>query len=259
MRRFSKVSALMLLAALAPVGAQAEEANYVTIAGIRSATVAPGGMGFVALSWSNKRDFGGGNYDPPSGDLGFWDRTDGSIALGFGLGDAETGIGGQVTATITSLTDDFGDSGYLTLKAATRLRGSATPMYLGVTADHLAGWGDAEAPDESLDLTFTAFPKANIGGVDRRLMLTLGAGSHIRNNNADPGVYLGAGMALSDSWAASLAWTGEDVTIGTGFRLDAVPNVQFTASVEDAFDQNDARRFTLQVTFTADDLFGGSF
>lgn len=255
MRGIAPISAAFALAAALAGPAGAEDADYVTIAGIRAGTVAPGGLAFAAVSWSSRRDLGTG-YATGGG---FWDKTDGSIALGMGFGNAEQGLGFQVTANITSLKDDFGDAGYLTLKAATRLQGGGTPMYLGVTADHLAGWGVADAPDESLDLTLTAFPRANIGGVDRRLMLTLGAGTNIRNNDSDPGVYFGAGMAMNDNWALSAAWTGEDVTLGTGFRLAALPDMQFTASVEDAFDQNDARRFTLQVTLTTDRLFGGKF
>lgn len=247
--------AAALVAALGS-SATAEQVNYVTIAGIRSGTVAPGGMGFVALSWSSRRDLGGGVY---ATDGSFRLKTDGSLAFGLGLGDAETGIGFQVTANVTSLYGDLGDSGYLTLKAATQLnKGGAVPVYLGLTADHLAGWGQAKAPDESLDLTLTAFPLAQIAGKERRLMLTAGVGSKI-DGGTDPGGYLGAGLALSDNWAVSAAWTGEEVTLGTGFRLKALPNLQFTASVEDAFDRRDARRVTLQATWTFDNLFGGRF
>lgn len=255
MQGIARFSISVVLAALMAGSAGAEDANYVTIAGIRAGTVAPGGLAFVSVSLSSRRDIGTGYAT--SG--GFWDKRDGSIALGMGFGNADQGLGFQVTANITSLKDDFGDAGYLTLKAATRLQGGGTPLYLGVTADHIAGWGVAESPDESFDLTLTAFPTAAIGGVDRRLMLTLGAGTNIRNNDSDPGVYFGAGMAMNDNWALSAAWTGEDVTLGTGFRLAALPDMQFTASVEDAFDQNDARRFTLQVTLTTDRLFGGKF
>jgi hypothetical protein len=248
------VAVLMATALAAPAAAQ--EADYVSIAGIRSGTVAPGGTGFVGLSWSSKRDTGGGTFN---GTGGFWDRTDGSIALGFGLGDAETGIGVQVTANITSLSDDFGDAGYFTLKAATRLnRGGAVPLYVALTADHLAGWGEAKAPDESIDLVLTALPVAHLGGKDRRMMLTLGAGSNVRDNG-DAGLYLGAGMALTDNLSVSAAWSGEEVTLGTGFRLDALPNTHFTAAVDDVFDNRDGRRVSLQVVWAVDDLFGGGF
>lgn len=256
MKRHSRWAAVLLGAAIAAGPVSAEEANYVTMSGIQSGTVAPGGLGFVSLNWSSRRD--NGTSFASSG--GFWTRTDGSLALGFGLGDAETGVGLQVTANITSLTDDFGDAGHWTLKAGTRLdRGGKVPLYLAVTADHLVGWGVSKRADESLDVTLTAFPKAQIGGVDRRLMLTIGAGSHVRNNGQDPGLYAGVGMAVTDNWAVSAAWTGEDVTLATGFRLAAVPNMQFTVGVDDAFDQNDARRVSLELTWTTDKLFGGKF
>lgn len=226
---------------------------YLTMTGIKSATTAPGGLAFVSGAWSSDRV-------NVSGGSGLIDRTDGSMSLGAGFGSAETGIGFQVTANITSLYDDFGDSGYLSFKASRRVTPEGqVPVYLGVSADNLVPWGDSSQNEESLDLIVSVFPTIQTASGPKPLMITLGAGTNIRNYGQDPGGYFGIGMGLTEHLAVSAAWTGDEVALGTGFRLDGLPNMHFTASLDDAFDQNDARRVTLQATWVTDKLFGGRF
>jgi hypothetical protein len=258
--QMSKRSILVALAALAAVTglpgapARAETSDiYLTLTGIKSATVAPGGLAFVSGAWSSDRV-------NASGGSGLIDRSDGSMSLGAGFGSAETGIGFQVTANITSLSDDFGDSGYLSLKASRRVTPEGqVPVYLGISADSLVPWGDSSENEESIDLIVTAFPTVQMASGPKPMMITLGGGTNIRNYGADPGLYFGMGLGLTEHFAVSAAWTGDEVALGTGFRFDALPNMHFTASIDDAFDQNDARRLTLQATWVTDRLFGGNF
>lgn len=246
-------AALPLTALLAGPGAAEGSNIYLTLTGIKSATVAPGGLVFVSGAWSSDRV-------NAAGGSGLIDRTDGSMSFGAGLGSAETGIGLQFTANITSLSDEFADSGYLSLKASRRVTPEGqVPVYLGVSADNLAGWGDSSDNEESVDLIVSAFPVVTLGGAPKPLMVTFGAGTHVRNYGTDPGAYFGLGLGLTEHFAVSAAWTGDEVALGTGFRFDALPNMHFTASIDDAFDQNDARRLTLQATWTTDKLFGGTY
>lgn len=243
-------AATLLLGAAVPAAAQ-ENDFYLTLTGIRSATVAPGGLAFVSAGWTSDRVDG-------TGGSGVIDNTDGSLSFGAGFGSAEDGIGFQFTANISSLTGDFGDSGYLALKASRRVSGPGRlPVYLALDAQNLAPWGDSEDNEESLDLIVTAFPTVDLGAGPRPMMFTLGAGTNVRDDDTEPGIYLGAGLGLTRHFAVSAAWTGEDVTLGTGFRFDALPNMQFSASVDDVFDENDSRRLTLQATWMTDRLFGG--
>ena len=105
----SVAGAAIVVLATASAGL-AEGNKLVTLQGIRSATVAPSGLVFGSLGLTSRRD--------SLGD--FFDEGDGSIVLGFGLGDATKTVGVQVSASITSLTDSFGDSGSLSIKAARR-------------------------------------------------------------------------------------------------------------------------------------------
>ncbi|RVT84132.1 hypothetical protein DXV76_10580 [Rhodobacteraceae bacterium CCMM004] len=244
-----------LVAALAlsalPVAAQ-DTANRsapsaprnVTLLGIPSATVAPGGLGFASLSGTTRR---AGNSD-----------FDGSAALGLGFGDAGDGIGVQATALITSLTDDFADSGYFEIKASTQVADGAVPTFVGLSFGQLANWGDANGRDVTARAMVTGFTLLDLapGGDPYPVMFTLGAGTDVRNNGNDPGVFFGAGIGLTPTLGASLAWTGETVSLGASFRPRGVQNLDMSVTVDDLFDQENSQRVTFSVNVYAD-LFGG--
>lgn len=240
------------ISAAAPALAQDNDI-YLTMTGIRSATVAPGGVGFISGAWSSDRANADGGSD-------LIDRTDGSLSFGAGFGDAVEGVGLQFTANITSLSDDFADSGYLSIKASRRVSGDGqVPVYLGVSFDNLVPWGDSDENEESADVILSVFPTLGTGAGAKPLMFTLGYGTHADDFGRDPGLYAGVGLGLTEHFAVSAAYNGDEAILGTGFRLDGLPNMHFTASVDDVFDDNDSRRVTLQATFVTDTLFGGNF
>ncbi|MDT8854611.1 hypothetical protein RNZ50_06115 [Paracoccaceae bacterium Fryx2] len=230
--------------ALAGPPAVAQERNL-TLLGIPSATVAPHGMVYGALSGSDRY-------------LGRFDETDGSLELGFGLGDAQAGIGAQIKVVSTSLTDDFGDSGYFGVKFARQIAAGSMPVFLGLQIDHIAGWGEASDRDPEASLALTAFRLMQFspGGDSFPMMFTLGVGDNLRNNQTDPGVFFGAGIGLTESLGASAAWSGEGVDIGASFRPQALPAMRVSATVNDVFDQEDSRRVTLSASWALKDVFG---
>lgn len=244
-RAASLIAGLALLLAAGVAEAQ-EKPVYLRLIGIQSATVAPHGMGFAALSLTNQR---------APGD----DSNDGSAVVGFGLGNAEDRVGWQFTAHITSLTNEFGDSGYLSVKASKRLVAGESPVYGSLMFGQLANWGDANPRGETVAAAVTRFSWLNRGDPDRAMpmMMTFGVGNDLRNNNRDAGVFAGIGVGLTENLAASLAWTGESVTVGTGFRIEGLDNIGFALSVDDAFNQVDNRRLILSIGVTFDSLFGG--
>jgi hypothetical protein len=249
-RHLRKIAGLAAsLCAGLPAAAQDVQPKHLTLLGIPSATVAPGGLGFASLSYSTDRLGGGGGAGGP----------DGSAALGFGLGSAEERLGLQVTAHVTSLSDDFGDSGYLELKAARQIATGAAPTYASLTLGHLGTWGDARVRDVSATVAVTTFTNVRLGAGRESfpLMLTLGAGSHIRNNSTDPGVFFGAGVGLTRNLAASVAWSGEYVNLGASYRFEGSENLGLTATLYDAFDQKNSRRAGISITYVFNDIFGG--
>lgn len=245
----SAATALLLLLALAgPAGAQAigegGDGKLVTLQGIRSATVAPAGLGFAAFALSGRTD------DDPD------DGLASSLSLGTGFGDARGGVGVQVTASFGAPLDGLGESGSLGLKFAHRFAGSGRPTFLALSFDRLAGWGDRADLDPTTTVALTTFPRLALGADSYPLMVTLGAGSHIRDDGTEPGLYAGAGIGLTRNFGASLAWTGEDVTVGAVAKVPGLDNWRFTASVLDALDQEDGRRLSITATFVVQDLFG---
>ncbi len=219
--------------------------KHLALVGVPSATIAPNGTFFATLSGSTRRS-------PTE------DGLDGSAALGFGLGSAEKGVGVQVSAHVTSLTNEFGDSGYLALKFARRITGGAAPTYVGLSLDHIANWGDAAGRDPGATVAVTTFSQVRLGAAQQSfpVILSLGAGSHLRKNQTKPGVFVGAGIGLTRSFGASMAWTGDAVDVGASFRFDGAPNLGVTASLADAFDMQNNRRLNLSVSWVLKDAFG---
>lgn len=226
----------------------AEGANrLVTLQGIKSATVAQSGLAFVSLGLASERN---SLSDFP-------DDLNGTVVLGFGLGNVRDTVGVQVSANFTDLSDGFGNSGTLSVKAARQITGLDVPTFVGLSLDRLAGWGNSAALDTSTTLAVTMFPTAQIGGQSYPLMITAGYGTDILDHRREPGAYVGAGIGITENFGASVAWTGESVTVGTAFAFGALDNVRFSASVEDAFDQVGAQRLTLSATYYFNDIFGG--
>ncbi|MFP4571222.1 hypothetical protein [Rhodosalinus sp.] len=242
---------LVFGAALAVPGATAAQVaesgtprqKLVTLVGIPSGTTAPHGALYFSLSGANRQS--AANDDP-----------DGSLSFGAGFGNADEAIGVQLSATLTSLTDDFGDSGYFGIKASRRLHAGENALsYVSLSADRIGGWGAAEDDDVRADLAFTTFTRTADGAYP--VMLTLGAGTHRRDNETEPGLFAGAGIGLTPNFGASLAWTGETATLGASFRVDGLDNVYFTLAGEDIFDQRDRQRISFTASIISFDLFGG--
>jgi hypothetical protein len=222
-------------------------ARLVTLQGIKSATVAGSGLAFASVGVATDR----GTFSAFPAD------ANGTIILGFGLGNVRDSVGVQVAANFTALDQGFGNSGTLSFKFGRQIGGLDTPTFVGLSLDRIAGWGDSAALDESATLALTLFPTAHIGGGSYPLMITAGYGSDILDHHREPGAYVGAGIGITENLGASIAWTGESVTLGTAFKFDALKNVRFSASVEDAFDQVGAQRLSLSATYYFNDIFGG--
>ncbi|EYD76429.1 hypothetical protein Rumeso_01987 [Rubellimicrobium mesophilum DSM 19309] len=237
---------MLVVEPAAAQSARDDTSKLVSIQGIRSATVAPSGLAYGAVALTNRQQDGDEFVDGPEGSLSF----------GFGVGDASRTVGLQFSVNLTSLSDGVGESGSLSIKASRRLGGLRVPTYVGLSVDRLAGWGEAEDFDPSTSLAVTMFPRIEVGDESYPLMLTAGVGSDIVDDQSDPGVFLGAGVGLTHNLGASVAWTGETVSLGTVFRVDGLDSMRFGASVDDVFDQEDRRRLVLTATFFVDDLFG---
>ena len=229
----------------APANAQNTESStvsdrkFVTLLGIHSATVAPHGLVFGGVS----RSFDLNNEDA---------EEDTSAVLGFGLGDANTGVGFQFSAFANSETDTFDSFGYLGVKASARLQSISSPTYVGLAVDRIAGQGAAEDVEEAASLMITRFDNFRAGETDYPVILTLGAGSHASDLSTEPGIFLGAGVGLSRHLGVSAAWNGEWVELGSGIKVSAVENLTITLSVADALNEVDRQQLAVGVSWFFD-------
>lgn len=218
----------------------------VTLLGIESATVAPHGMIFGALSGTTRRS-------------STVDKSDGSFQLGVGLGNAERGIGVRIGAVTTPLSNGFGDTGYFTVKLSRRIVAGRMPTYLGLSVGRLARWGNTAGVDTGATLVVTSFSQVRFapGGESYPVMFSLGGGTNIRKNSTHPGAFAGVGIGLSRNVGASLSWSGDYFDLGTAFRFDGLPNLGFTVEVDDVFDQRSSRRLTGALVWYLPKAFGG--
>jgi len=227
--------------ALAQEGA--EPPKNLTLQGITSATVAPRGLAFASLSLTDRRISAG-------------PRQDGSMAFGLGLGSAEDAVGVQITGFVTSLTDNFGDSGYFEVKAARRISAGETPTYIALAING-AGFGDARRRETAGTVALTSFRQVRFsdGGPLYPMMFTLGAGTNERNAERDPGIFGGIGIGLTKNLGLSAAWSGEYVNLGAALRFDGLDNFSIGATLSDTFNQKNSRRIDVSFTYFLTDLF----
>lgn len=245
LRRVGALAAAMALTASPGVSQDNSGADkHLTLLGIPSATVAPGGSVYGGLSYATSR--------PGPGD-----DADGSMSLGFGLGDANESIGLQVSAEIISLKDEFGDSGYFEIKASRRIAEGRTPLYLGLGVSDLAPWGDTAENETSFDLMLTGFHLMQTSTDAFPVMFTVGAGTHVRDNGTEPGAYAGLGVGLSDSFAASVSWYGDYAVIGASFAPAGNRNLSLTASLVDVTDETGDQRGVFSINYVFPKAFGG--
>jgi hypothetical protein len=214
----------------------APDSSFVTLLGIHSATVAPSGVVFGGLS----RSF---NLDGDDAE------EDTAASIGFGLGDANNGLGLQFTATVNSETDTFDSFGYLGVKAATRLKSANVPTYVGLAIDRIGGWGEAEDVEEAASIMVTRFTSMHAESGSYPVIMTLGVGTHVSDLTTEPGIFIGAGIGLSSNLGVSAAWNGEWVELGTGFKFDAIENLSVTLAVSDALNEVEQQQFSLGLSW----------
>lgn len=261
---------LPLAVGLSPHSAAAQDstAKNLTLLAISSATVAPSGLGFLSLSLSPKR----------VGKTRILDDADGSLAFGIGLGNAQTSVGVQLTAQITSLTDTFGDSGYFSIKLSRLVSRGKVPVYIGAEVSNLLPWGDAKHGGSQTVITnfdgvqqvtttngkrpingkvmVTAFPTLHLNnGTEIPLMITLGYGDHLKNNASDPAPYFGIGAGFTRNFGASIAWTGDTVDLGASFRVNGWENGNISFELNDVTNRKGRRRVSVNFVIYTKNLF----
>lgn len=148
---------------------------------------------------------------------------DGSIAAGIGIGDPRRNVGIELSLNVTSLIDDFGDSGALAVKLH-RSVGSRSAISMGTEND--LAWGDVkDAVDRHTSTKFISYShylplgrSLSSGG----LMITVGVGDGRLGRVDDPeriAPFMSVGYAFTRRTSVIVDYAGESTNIG----LSVVP------------------------------------
>ena len=238
-------SLAVLLGLLLSAPAAAQEQRLATLQGIASATVAPGGLGFVSLGWTDKGEFDRfGRLASPSS----------SLAAGLGFGSAVRNVGFQATAITTRLHDEPFESGFFDLKASRMVADGSWRTFVGAGITRLGGWGNADLLDPEGFVAVTSAGYLSLGTEYYPVLATVGYGTAVKDYIED-GAYGGVGIGLTPSFGLSLAYDGDELDLGTAFRIDALENVAISATVNDVLDNDKGTRVAVSLTFFANDLF----
>jgi hypothetical protein len=207
------------------------------IMGIPSGFGAPRGFGFVSFAATDRRERG------RSGD---WD---GSMVLGFGLGNAQTAIGITPVVEITSVTPShFGSSGRLGLHFSRRFPfGNSWQGAAGLGLQNLLTWGDSSVLDPEWNLSFSSVRPADTTlGIP--ILISAGYGSGVSRFGSDPGFYGGVGIGVHKSFGLSMAWYGDEAITGVNFWPFPEKNLLISLGIGDTFNNVSGRRILLTVS-----------
>ncbi|MBI3568635.1 MAG: hypothetical protein HY084_10610 [Gemmatimonadetes bacterium] len=171
-------------------------------------------------SWSSS---GGGNND------------DGSVSVGFGLGDPKDYLGLEVVATsLSTFRSGFGNRTAFSFQAH-RLLDASTAIAVGVENAFIAGGGQTDGMPSTFVVATRQF---NLSGSDFNLFQSVTVNGGVGNGrfrtlndvNADNktwNVFGSVGVTVTDWFAMSTDWTGQDLNVGVSF----VPFKQFPVSI----------------------------
>ncbi|MDJ0733941.1 MAG: hypothetical protein QNJ47_07630 [Nostocaceae cyanobacterium] len=166
-------------------------------------------------------------------------RTDGALAVGFGLGDPAKAVGLEVTASITSVGGgddfDFGDSGGLGFKVH-KFFSDGTAVAVGWA--NAVKWGDADDEDETIygvvTRSFPLEPNSPTNKLPLTVSLGIGSGSFrsrgaIEADENNPNFFGSVGLRATPQVSLISSWTGNRLNVGTSFvPLKKVPVVVHT-------------------------------
>jgi len=207
-----------------------------SVASISSGFGASGGQSYIAVSYSSHDTQTSGQDD------------DGSIALGYGLGNPSEALGLELTASITSVSTSFwgdgkfADEGNISLKLHKRIEpiglGAAASISLG--ASNLVGWGGTREVPTNYNLSYSAL--GYIGAYNQYAYnITFGYGSAVANVEKEGAVFYGIGIGSGD-FSGSIAYNGDEVNVGVTYFVPNVSGASLGVILGDATGSNDRKR-----------------
>jgi len=206
----------MTLASVLPLAATAQTRAAITA--LPSGFSLSHGVGTVSLS---------GIYTPDGRR-----KIDGDMGLALGFGDPVNAVGFAISADITSLENDFADSGYLNLSLHRQFRMSRGYGSVNATVSGIGAYGTASGRDVggSLVASFVT------GTAARPYMITLGIANDLTFAQDIDGIF-GLGVGLSNNWAISAGVYGDNNALGVTYFPPFLPNAVVQVSLRNLDDR----------------------
>jgi hypothetical protein len=228
----------------APVALIAPSRTFPGIFGIASAIAAPSGSWSVSL-----------NYSTPRGGVAGADG-DGDMSANYTLGNPVSGLSVTGGVNLNSLTKSFGDSGNINLSAARLVTvGQKSVTFIGASAGKLAGWGDAANDAETYAGYASYLTAFNTARGEFPVQVTAGYGT---NNTLSKdglgvlrdGIFVGAGIGVSEALSLSVSGTQTQVNLGATLIAPGINGVSITAGVYDAADSVSRQQTSVTVGYS---------
>lgn len=215
---------------------------FPAIFGAASAIPAPGGTGYVALTYATPRNGIKGN------------GGDGDLVAGYTIGNPVDAISLSFGVAITGL-DPFGDSGSFSVTASRMITASDhSATFLGASVLGIGSWGDARADGEAVNVFASHLTSLPMDGMDIPVQLTVGYGTRTTLDNdgsgrVDNGPFYGIGIGVFEPLAISLSGTTSQLNLGAVLYIREIEGLSVVAGVFDVFDNTDRQQATLTVAY----------
>jgi len=226
---------------VATAGASSTSLAFPTIFGAASAVPAPSGTGYVALTYADPRGGIDGN------------DSDGDIGAGYTIGNVADGVALSFGVTVTSLENDFGDSGEFYVSASRLLQASSTSMtFAGISAGSLFGWGDADDGEEAYSAYVSHVVGFQTANGEIPVQFTVGYGNETTYNDnlsgeLESGLFAGVGIGVAENLSLSASGTETQLNLGATLTVPQVPGLGISAGVFDVTDNVERQQFSLSI------------
>lgn len=139
-------------------------------------------------------------------------QLDGDLGLAMGFGDPVNAVGVTLSADITSLENDFADSGYFNIGAHRQFRFGGGYGSVNATITGIGAFGTAAARQVGGSLVGSFVT----GTQGRPFMITAGIANDMNPAQDIQGIF-GVGVGLNSQWAASAGVYGDNTAIGVTY------------------------------------------
>lgn len=185
----------------------------------------------------------------------FTTKADGTVALGFGLGNSRENVGLEVSLVVTDLIDETLADGGVSFKVH-RLLPNNFAVAAGV--EYALSWGDIDTTSSPYGVVTKVFRfKENSAEPLSQLTVSLGVGGgryrsedDVINDNNTIGVFSSVGLRVFEQISLIADWTGQDLFLGASIvPFKDLPLVITPAFADVTNNAGDGARFIMGIGY----------